>query len=620
MPRVTRAALRSHALLEEADSTPLPLTPVTRVPLGEIAGNKEEIKADPHELSTFEKKAPVDGKKGRVAKKAKKQENHKIDRETVEVLEDGNQSATSSAVDEACQNLMQQSSGGKRRAPDQRDGVVNVVYFSPENYQVVMHDERPRTPPSRAVNALNEQLNSVAQIPKFDPSVHKSGHDVTTTTEIHNEDSFVQTIDSRTPVKMTHFEPANGVPPTEEALGDFQKEKDDSFIEQIMQRSPVKHVSRIEDSVEAIDAFEDAIEKVGELIPTITDDSRLSGRKKKQGNTTKNLDATKDEGRMSTAARKETLSTRSTMAKTKKPTGRANIVPRKQVSPTQLTADSKAMLDHGSEADPASTTKDSATVSSAGTTKPKTTRTTRVSSIHKPPFQPTKSTKPPTRATFELPGDAVARKLKEQREERLKRGEDEGPKKPAFKARPVRLSQAPVVKGTATSKARMSLVAKVDPSDSNATTDRTPKIRPITRPISMSATDANKRLSSLSVAKRVSGVSAYASARHIRDSSLTNAAARRSTITSAPSRPPPAAPDLAQQKLRGKEVFNRVRVEQDERDRIKKEKEEAARKARAEAAERGRVASREWAERQKAKKTTLGAERAGVVVMAGGKD
>lgn len=54
--------------------------------------------------------------------------------------------------------------------------------------------------------------------------------------------------------------------------------------------------------------------------------------------------------------------------------------------------------------------------------------------------------------------------------------------------------------------------------------------------------------------------------------------------------------------MRGKEVFNRVRVEQDERDRIKRDKEEAAKKARAEAAERGRLASREWAERQKLKK------------------
>lgn len=116
MPRVTRAAVRSHTLLEEANlasSTPLPLTPVTRVPLGEIAGNKEEIKAEPHELAKVERKSLVNGKKGRIAKKAKKQENDRIGHETVEVLEDDNQSATSSAVEEACQNLMHESTGGK---------------------------------------------------------------------------------------------------------------------------------------------------------------------------------------------------------------------------------------------------------------------------------------------------------------------------------------------------------------------------------------------------------------------------------------------------------------------------------------------------------------------------
>lgn len=122
MPRVTRAALRSHALLEEAglaSSTPLPLTPVTRVPLGEITGNKEEVKVESHELSMprVEKKSPPKGKKGRVAKKAQKAESDKIDQGSVEVLEDDNQSVTSSAVDEACQNLMQESSGGKRRVP-----------------------------------------------------------------------------------------------------------------------------------------------------------------------------------------------------------------------------------------------------------------------------------------------------------------------------------------------------------------------------------------------------------------------------------------------------------------------------------------------------------------------
>lgn len=482
-----------------------------------------------------------------------------------------------------------------------------------------MHDERPHTPPSRAVNTVNMQSNFVAQTPKFDPFIHKTDHEVTTASaKDHLEDSFVQAIDSRTPANMTHSEPTIGILPTEEAPGNAENEKDDSFIEQIMKRSPVKQVSRIEDSVEAIDAFEDAIEKVGELIPVISNDPRRSGRMKKQGNTTNDSDATKQVGRMSTAARRETLSARSTIAKTKKPTGRPNTVSRKKLLPSQLTKDSKAMLDGGLEVGPASESKSSATSSSTGTTKPRTTRTKRVSSIHKAPFQPTKSTKPPTRATFELPGDAVARKLKEQREERLKRGEDEVPKRTAFKARPIRLSQAPIVKSTATSKARMSL-AKADAGDSNATMDRAPKIRPAVRPVSISITDANKRLSSLSAAKRVSGISSNTSARLIPDASLSQTSARRSSIMGAPSRPFTTAPDLAQQKLRGKEVFNRVRVEQEERDRIKKEKEEAARKARAEAAERGRIASREWADRQKAKKLATGGERAGSVAAAGEK-
>lgn len=120
MPRITRAALRSHALLlEDADlaaSTPLPLTPRTRVPLGEITGNNEEITAvvvEPHESIKVEKKASVKGKKGRIAKNAQKQETCKIEDPMIEILEDGKQSPISSAVNEACQNLMQETTAGK---------------------------------------------------------------------------------------------------------------------------------------------------------------------------------------------------------------------------------------------------------------------------------------------------------------------------------------------------------------------------------------------------------------------------------------------------------------------------------------------------------------------------
>ena len=118
MPRITRAALRSHALLEDADlaaSTPLPLTPQTRVPLGEIAGNKEGVAAvviEPLESSKVENKVTAKGKRGRIAKNAKKQENCKIEDPALEVLDDEIQSPISSAVDDACQDLMQESAGG----------------------------------------------------------------------------------------------------------------------------------------------------------------------------------------------------------------------------------------------------------------------------------------------------------------------------------------------------------------------------------------------------------------------------------------------------------------------------------------------------------------------------
>lgn len=115
MPRVTRAALRSQVLLDEVDlaiSTPLPSTPRTRVPLGEIAANTEDIKNLNLELSKTKKKQPVKGKR-KVAKKTKKHTSSKVEDQVVEVLEDDNQSTASSAVDEACQSLMQELSGGK---------------------------------------------------------------------------------------------------------------------------------------------------------------------------------------------------------------------------------------------------------------------------------------------------------------------------------------------------------------------------------------------------------------------------------------------------------------------------------------------------------------------------
>ena len=127
MPRVTRATVRSNALLEDATAaalTPLPLTPLKeRVALGEITENQvREVPTTEtaEEAQETRKMGPgktgLDkAKRGKVAKKGKKQV-PKVAEVNVEVLDDDNQSETSSAVEEACQDLIKGNSGGNTLA------------------------------------------------------------------------------------------------------------------------------------------------------------------------------------------------------------------------------------------------------------------------------------------------------------------------------------------------------------------------------------------------------------------------------------------------------------------------------------------------------------------------
>ena len=117
MPRVTRAALRTQELQEESDmaaSTPLPPTPVKkRVPLGEISDNvaTEAQVAELEEKLVPAKKGSVRGKKANVTKKTNKQKKAKAMDVEPKILEDDNESSTSSAVEEACQDLLKDISG-----------------------------------------------------------------------------------------------------------------------------------------------------------------------------------------------------------------------------------------------------------------------------------------------------------------------------------------------------------------------------------------------------------------------------------------------------------------------------------------------------------------------------
>lgn len=191
-------------------------------------------------------------------------------------------------------------------------------------------------------------------------------------------------------------------------------------------------------------------------------------------------------------------------------------------------------------------------------------------SISMPP-PAVKSTKPPTKANFQLPGEAIAAKLKAQREERQKREEEaEAAKKAAAsKARPAP-ARKPVTLPT-----RAQPGVSIPPPPPKSETLQLPSVR---------STSTSSKRNSIQ-GSRSTSVSTTASNRN-------SLLVTKATVTPV---------DAVQQKIKGKEVFNRDRMEKENKDRERKDKEEAAKQARAQAAERGRIASREWAEKQRKK-------------------
>lgn len=258
------------------------------------------------------------------------------------------------------------------------------------------------------------------------------------------------------------------------------------------------------------------------------------------------------------------------------------------------------------------------------------------------PPPPTKSTKAPTRPTFQLPGEAVAAKLKAAREERLKREEEEAQKRKEFKARPMpNANPTMAVKQTAASKARQSLILHGEKTVAGAAAGNKENMS-VKRASSVRESNVTKRLSTTltgTAAKRASAVMAPSSSSTLSNpkprvaastTTSTDAAAKRSSIAANTSKPRNAsiitpsissnstnsssvpgaatakatvtAADVVTQRAKAREIFNRDKVEKEMREKERREKEDAAKKARFQAAERGRQASREWAEKQKVKK------------------
>ena len=112
MPRLTRATLRNAILedMDEAAQIPLPLIPrAERTPLGEIALNREEESRILLEVDLFKPAKKANKKKP--AKAERKRDD--MNKENIpEVVEDDSQSTASSAVEEACEDLMKQEKNG----------------------------------------------------------------------------------------------------------------------------------------------------------------------------------------------------------------------------------------------------------------------------------------------------------------------------------------------------------------------------------------------------------------------------------------------------------------------------------------------------------------------------
>ncbi|KAL8953744.1 MAG: hypothetical protein Q9222_000426 [Ikaeria aurantiellina] len=139
MARTTRAAPRTQVLQEDsrvAAAVPLPATPpvTRRTPLGEISGNQEDLPVvvdDPEEiLKGNKKKGSGKGKKGKISKKTKKHDPEVKEDESQHVLPDENESETSSAVEDACQDLRDGRPQGDLIIPNSEEKLSSTDVFA----------------------------------------------------------------------------------------------------------------------------------------------------------------------------------------------------------------------------------------------------------------------------------------------------------------------------------------------------------------------------------------------------------------------------------------------------------------------------------------------------------
>ena len=192
-----------------------------------------------------------------------------------------------------------------------------------------------------------------------------------------------------------------------------------------------------------------------------------------------------------------------------------------------------------------------------------------------------------SKPTFELPGEAISRRKREELEAKIRAEEEEARKRREFKARPVRhgLGPASLPRETLTSRVRQN-------RPSPETTDCKPNAqqkRMSTGTARSSVVDPSTADNASQSRGRVSTVLCTDGSRAT-STSIGRASGKRLSVSSE---------ELAVQRQRGKDVLAKDSSYTRDKERDRLERELAAKTAREEAAERSRIASREWAEKKR---------------------
>jgi hypothetical protein len=426
-----------------------------------------------------------------------------------------------------------------------------------------------------------------------------------------------------------------------EAAGPVEDGGEDSFVNQITCRSPAKPVSRIEDSVEALDKLEEALEALDQVAMAERMLSPEELREKvPKGKVPRDFLTSKEKRKVEKEAEAKGVQKQNGAKGQPANPGYASMrVKPTAAKHTPIVKKATSMILKPPTVDSAEPNEERAKP------QPPTKATVKRPTSLLPPKEPAKSAKPPTRPTFQLPGEVIAQKLKEQREARraqressednfhtarvvsapkvkstkpptkptfvlpgeavsqrkreahearLKAQEEEERKRREFKAKPVRNSMMPdfVPRDTVASLARRSKIGLEHVDVGDPTVSKRGSIivgahRPSLSQVILANTSAPRMKAPAPVRKPSPTV---------HGPSMSGRALQRSVSVT----------DVQVQRQRAKEIYNRDNKLAEDIEREKRERETAAKRAREEAAERGRQASREWAEKQLAKKMAAG--------------